>query len=61
MWDLLGCYDTLTVNTPLVLIEIANFSIWLSSAEAKTACRLFMGLRNTLSNSSLFIIQEVLC
>lgn len=59
MRDLLDCYDALTVNTPFVLIEIANFSIWLSSAEAKTACRLFMGLRNTLSNSSLFIIPEV--
>lgn len=40
MWDLLDYCDTLTVNTPFVLIEIANFSIWLPSAEAKTACRL---------------------
>lgn len=25
MWDLLDCYDTQAVNTPFVLIEIANF------------------------------------
>lgn len=40
-----------------MLIEIANCSAWLSSAEAKTVCRPFMGPKNTRSSSSLFIIN----
>lgn len=60
MWDLLDYCDTLTVNIPFVLIEIAIFPFGSQVLKPKQHADSFICLRNTLSNSSLFIIQEVL-